>query len=232
MGRLKGLLLGALAAVAVAAPASSGTLDIYVGYADGIRGALFSPSPFCGGATFTDGNCIGGYTGYDTGAIWVRNNTGASVTLTGLNVQDSIAKNFAIWTFPITLANGESAMFFENAGNNFDSSDFSNAAGTGIGGTGSAAGDCNHSNGYFPTINLSFGGSNHALSDSAQVLNTGGFDFACIGNENLGWRLLGTTGIGVRGNQIPEPATLSFIGAGLAGAAALRRRRKAIKTAS
>ena len=58
--------------------------------------------------------------------------------------------------------------------------------------------------------------------------DTGGFDLACAGNESLGWRPIGTTGIGNPGNQLaPEPGTNVLLATGVVGLGMVLRRRRA-----
>src|SRR5262249_1092157 len=46
-----------------------------------------------------------------------------------------------------------------------------------------------------PNITVTIGGTPQAFMDTAHVLDTGGFDLSCRGNESLQWRQIGTTGI-------------------------------------
>src|SRR5262249_60222614 len=67
------------------------------------------------------------------------------------------------------------------------------------------------------------------LTDSGQVLNTGGFDRAFDGtNESLGWRDVGTTGIAdPAGDQAaPEPTSAILLAMTLLGAAGYVRSRR------
>ena len=156
----------------------------------------------------------------------------------------------------LTLAAGQSGIFtqFPNSGENFDSSDQgifggtppanlepNNADGNGntnlIGGcsspssfytAGQASGACNPSNA--PVISFKENGNSMSFVDSGFVLDTGEWDFVNNsafgedGNESINWNSLGGTS---RGGTVPEPFTLSIFGAGVAGMAALRRRKKA-----
>ena len=213
-------LLGAalVAMMAATSPAGAGSLDVYVGYADGLRGSPNFPNPWCGSVTIEDGNCTAGYTSWDTGAVLLVNNTGGDLTLTSLTV-DVGGTTFDIWDSVIGLGQvlhvGNDVALFENSGNNFDSSDVPiTCTPTGV----------------IPVVHVGIGGSITDYSDTGQILNTGGIDPpTCTGaNEALGWRLIGTTDFNNPGNQfgVPEPISLSLFGAGLAGVVAMRRRRQ------
>jgi len=207
-----------VAMMALPSVASAGTLDVYVGYADGLRGSPNFPNPWCGSLTITDGNCSAGYTSWDSGAVLLVNNTGGDLTLTSLTVNVG-GTVFDIWGAEIGLGQvlhvGNDVALFENSGNNFDSSDVPiTCSPTGV----------------IPIVHVGIGGSITDYNDSGMILNTGGIDPPSCGasNEALGWRLIGTTDFNNTGNQIgvPEPITLSLFGAGLAGALAIRRRKK------
>jgi hypothetical protein len=67
------------------------------------------------------------------------------------------------------------------------------------------------------------------LTDSGQILNTGGFDRAFDGtNESLGWRDVGTTGVAdPAGDQAaPEPTSVILVCMILLAAAGYARKRR------
>lgn len=193
--------------------------DIFVGYADGIRGSANFPSIWFGDAGV---NGYGGgslTSGSDTGAFMIRNKgTSAfsisTVTVTGF--QDG--STYTLWNALLGadgdgILAGEVGVFAQTSNYNFDTSDtspgFSNS----------------FRSSAIPVITFNFSdGTVATCRDTGQILNTAGFDTASIGNEALGWRLCGTTGIDHPGNQIPEPTTLALVGLGLL-AATLKGRR-------
>ena len=206
---------------ACAAAQAAPSFSIFLGYADGLRGSTNFPSIWQGdpNVIFNGGGSVTANS--DTGAIMLRN-TGTSV----FSITDLVASGFdlggpfQLWSSFLsggqTLSPGQNAIFTQTGNYNFDTSDFNN-------GTQALPSTSQ------PTVTFSFGdGSSAVCHDTAQVLNTGGFDTATIGNEALGWRLCGTTGIGNPGNQIPEPGTFGLAGLALLGlAGGLRRRRAA-----
>lgn len=195
------LVVGLLAAQVQAGPVP---LEIQVGYADGLRGGLFFPSPWFGdaGVQSFNGNSGGGI---DSGAIRLINNDVVSHTITGLHVDGfDNGADFKIWdaSFPIVLLPGNSAIFTENSGNNFDSSDqpIVTVPGTNTG---------------LPVVHFIIDGSSLDATDTKQVLNTEGFDPGFFGtNENHAWRDIGTVG-GPAGT--PEPGSITLLGFGIAG---------------
>jgi len=152
----------------------------------------------------------------------------------------------------VTLHAGEGAIFAANAGDNFDTSDSASAAFTGASQTGTTfdASTNNCSNGpiaasvactgSFPILTFTINAGGSVFNDTAHVLDTGGYDSAQYShihtggggvpvfntNESLGWRPIGTTGIGNPGGggSVPEPASLAVLGLGILGVAAIRRR--------
>ena len=207
-----------LAGMAQAAP----SVDIYLGYADALRGSPNFPSIWFGdvGVNGYGGGSL--IAGADTGGIMIRNTGSTAFAITSVTVngfQDG--SSYTLWNAMLAadgdgILGGEMGIFAQTADYNFDTSDTSPG----------------FSNGFrssaIPVVTFTFSdGSTATCRDTGQVLNTAGFDTASIGNEALGWRLCGTTGIDHPGNQIPEPVSLALVGLGLLGAAMGSRRRSA-----
>lgn len=201
-------------AIAGSARVASAQANIFVGYADGLRGAPNFPSPWFGSPSvqFFEGTSV---PGADAGAIMIQNNTASAFTINAFSV-DIGGSLFNLWTLPITLNPGMNAIFTETAHYNFDTSDPGN-------------GTCSPSSiPVVPQVNVTINGTSSSFNDTGLILTTDGFDFAnCRGNEALGWRSIGTTGVGNPGNQIaPEPGTIGLFGTGLLGLAGFLRRRR------
>jgi hypothetical protein len=122
------------------------------------------------------------------------------------------------------------------AAQNFDTTDvddFFNDTGIGINGIGGCTvlSDLTSAQqtacaAHDPIITFNENGNPVSLTDTGSILNTGGYDFvlnSSDGNESIPWNLIGTPGT----RSVPEPITLSIFAAGLVGAAAMRRRKKA-----
>lgn len=184
-----------------ALPAFADSYTVSVGYADGLRGPGFFPSPWSGdpGVTFVGGSGGGAF---DAGAILITNTSGGSITVNDIsvNINGSI---FDLWGSN-TLAAGDQLIVTQTADFNFDTSDVALAGSS-----------CGFGNSVVPTVAVTVDGVQTSFNDSGQVLNTSGYDFACQGNESFAWRPIGTFG-GPSG-QTPEPASLMFLGAGVLG---------------
>jgi hypothetical protein len=224
------LTAGALA-LAIPAISLAGSVTVFVGYADDLRPSPFFPNPWSGSGSV--GLFAGNATNIDAGAIRIENNTGAAITIDSISATVPTAGGlFSLWTgfLPFVLADGQDAIFTQTTQYNFDTSDF------GASGLNSAT-NCDPGNPFAianpafcasiaPSVTLSINGSSSTMTDSAHVLDTGGFDFvnanpcpvpgdtpgAC--NESLQWRPIGTTGITNPGG-VPEPGTISLMAGGL-----------------
>ncbi len=254
MKRLLLLSLILLVAFAVSVPPASAQVNVSVGYADNTRSSPFFPLPWSTstGVQFFYGNPTGAQSSlpagtYDSGAIMLTNTSGTSSftldsisvtvpTWTGGGIGTNVATNLNEWaafTFPVTVGPLQSIILTQNgninANNEFDTSDFG-AAGL------NATTNCDPTNAFAianpafclsiaPTVTVVIDGVSTTLTDSGQVLDTGGFDLATVGNESLQWRQIGTSGVSNPGGVTPEPASLLLMGSGLLGLAGMVRRK-------
>jgi len=246
------ILISAALLLGLLLPFQANAVDVQVGYADNLRPSAFFPSPF-----FGDPNVH--FLGedptthqLDSGAVRIFNNTAVNFTVTSLEVKmrNGAGTDYNLWAAliggGILLLPGQSAIFVQTSGENFDSSDFDVLLATNSPfnncSTGALASTATCTNN--PAQVILNGGA--PLLDTGHVLDTGGFDTVssnpCVGgnnvaggntpgscNESLQWRDIGTTGIqNPGGNRVPEPATLLLLTSGLTGLFVLRYRRKQI----
>lgn len=181
--------------------------DVYVGYADGLRGGADFPDPFAVGGTFMVGSnaytvtlFAGDNTTEDSGAVMLINNSGSDMTINGLTVNDR-ANGFVytLWGSFLgagyTLHPNEAAIFAQTAGENFDTSDFGgNTHATSYAGFDPTTNNC--SNGPIaaeascvnnsPIVTFTIGGTPTDLFDTGHVLDTGGYDSAGYNHLHTG----------------------------------------------
>lgn len=232
--RLRQFLLAIFAVMIMSSLALAGPVTIFVGYADNLRPSPFFPSPWSGDASV--GLFAGGGT-FDAGAVRIRNDGATPISIDALTVTIRPAGSpavFTIWggSLPYTLAPGMDAIFTQTFSYNFDTSDFpivpaSISDNCSVGPTAATAICTSNA----PVVAFTLDGVLTTFSDSAHVLDTGGFDAVCClpdGNESLGWRKIGTTGVGDPAGEggVPEPGTMSLVVPALGGLYWLRRRKK------
>ncbi len=213
----------ATACLALLAPvaATAGTYAVSVGYADGLRGTGFFPSPWSGdsGVTFLGTTAPGA----DAGAIMITNTSGSAISVESVDVAINGTGVGGLWaaSFPLSLAVGGILILTETAHYNFDTSDVHFIVGGGdpCDGIGADPAVCATT---FPTVTIGVDGVTTVFDDTGHVLDTEGFDFAAVGNESFAWRPIG----GKAGpSGIPEPASLALLGLGLVAGATVRRRK-------
>jgi hypothetical protein len=227
------LAMFCLAAIGASAPiARAGLVEVGVGYADGLRpnvGTPF-PTPWRGDAGVHFIGESNPNASFECGVICFNNIGTSDIVLDpGLTVDGfQNGASFQLWDgiigTGVTIAPGEMAIVAQTVEYDFDTSD--QTSGT----------ETNPDN-FKPVIHASFDGGTTTASyiDTAQVLNTGGFDLAlkiapATGqgtNESLRCRKIGTTGINDPfGNTVPEPGSLSLLLGGLPVLGLAIRRRK------
>ena len=171
-------------------PTTAASIAVYVGYADNLRAGPNFPVPWRGspGVVF-----IGENGTFDAGAIRIDNISGAAITVDNVSVDlQRPGPVFSLWGSFTIPANGI-AILSQTNGENFDTSDFPIV---GCGATFSPTDP------RIPKVTITIGGVATAYLDTAHVLDTGGFDLACLSNESLQWRLIGTTGIANSSGQV------------------------------
>lgn len=238
----RNLVLAAIMGVVLASPFRAGaTVDVFtvsVGYADNLRPYTVGfPVPFQGSPQTTFIGSSDSVGGYDAGVVAISSNAGNTIpfSITSLVVDVPTIASYNIWIgSPIfqnpanwvsgkvgVLDPGQTAVFTQTNGDNFDTSDtglyYGNSPGV--------------SNGIIPTVTVGLGIIGEAgdfqltYQDNVEVLNTGGFDPDA--NESTPYRLIGESGIYTPYTPTPEPPTWLLIGIGIISMAfkGVRRRR-------
>jgi RHS repeat-associated protein/uncharacterized repeat protein (TIGR01451 family) len=181
----------------------TGTLAVSVGYADNLRPSSSFPIPWQGAPNVI----FIGNGGFDAGAIRLDNLTNAPLTIDKVVVDvGRPGPFFDIWPHSITIPAQNSLILTQDAGENFDTSDFP------IVGCGQPL---SPNETRIPKVSITIAGVTTDFMDTGHVLDTGGFDLACQGNESLQWRPIGTTGIGNTSLTIALTPAISVQAAGV-----------------
>ena len=150
-------------------------LNVFVGYANNLEqlpvppGAFPSPWEGSPDVVFVGCGCL-----YDAGAVRFDNTSDGPVTLSSVSVKIGNFK-FAPWSTDLTVPAHQSLILTETQSpSNFDTSD-------------TPVNNCRQT-GVIPVVRVVIAGSTLRFHDVQQVLNTGGFDAKCTGNESRPWR--------------------------------------------
>jgi hypothetical protein len=191
------LLVSTVVAVpATTASAAPAGVDIWVGYADTLRGTSANfPTPWAAdpGVIFQSrpDQCHQGQNNCDSSAIRLTNNSGSPVTVNSVVVKFSTCI-FDSWTHNVSVPAGGQLILADMGGAGatgcpnggiFDGSD--------IGANGTVA-NCTPS-GVIPQVQATIDGTLVTANDTGQVMNTGGVDRAlCVTpNESIVWTKIG-----------------------------------------
>jgi RHS repeat-associated protein len=159
-------------------------LQVSVGFADSSSPSLSFPEPW--NETNPAINFVGAGTSFQAGAIRLDNTATSPVTVDKVTVDlGRPGPVFELWTNFTLPANG-SAILTQTQNGNFNSS------ASPIVGCGQplAANETR-----IPKVTITIAGAGTDYLDTAHVLDTGGFNSSCRGNQSLDWRPIGTTGI-------------------------------------
>lgn len=167
-----------------ATPVLSGAgLSVSVAFADSATASADFPTPWQGAPNVL---YLGGGAPVNAGAIRIDNTSGAPVPVERVTVdlqRDNAV--FSLWTNFVIPANG-SAILTQTQPGNFDTSAYPITT---------CGGALQPNDPRVPKITVSIAGVAESFLDTAHVLDTGGFDSSCRGNESLQWRAVGTRGI-------------------------------------
>jgi RHS repeat-associated protein len=172
-----------LFALPLQAPGDS-QLQISVGFADSSSASANFPEPWNEPNPLI--NFVGGGSTYRAGAVRLDNPGSLPVTVDSVKVDlGRPGPVFQLWQNVLVPAGG-SAILTQTQNGNFNTS-ASPIVGCGL----PLAAD----EARIPKITITIAGTSTNYPDSAHVLDTGGFDSSCRGNQSLEWRPLGTSGI-------------------------------------
>jgi RHS repeat-associated protein/uncharacterized repeat protein (TIGR01451 family) len=176
-------------------------LGVHVGFADSVTPKADFPTPWQGAPNVV---YVGGGSPVNAGAIRLDNNSGVPVRIDRVDVDLQRGNaQFSLWPAFAIPAWG-SAILTQTLPGNFDTSAYPIAPCGGALPTGETR---------IPKITVTSDGSSMSFLDTAHVLDTGGFDSSCRGNESVQWREIGTLGIEApSGDLMLSPSNLSGSG--------------------
>jgi RHS repeat-associated protein len=157
-------------------------LSVSVAFADSATPSASFPTPWQGAPNVV---YLGGGSPVNAGAIRIDNTSGAPVPVERVTVdlqRDNAV--FSLWTNFVIPANG-SAILTQTQPGNFDTSAYPIAT---------CGGTLQPNDPRVPKITVSIAGVTESFLDTKHVLDTGGFDSSCRGNESLQWRPVATRG--------------------------------------
>jgi RHS repeat-associated protein len=185
---------GATVAVGAIALGRS-ALSVYVGYADTLRPSGVFPVPWQGSPNTV---FLGRGPVFDAGAVRLDNASDAPLAVDSVVVDlGRPGPVWNLWGSFVVPARG-AAILTQDRLFGFDTSDFPLV-------------DCGQPLAFgdprVPRVTVTIGGTATTWFDHGHILDTGGFDLLCQGNESLSWRLIDTTGITSNGAFTLAPAT-------------------------
>jgi len=164
--------------------AQDSPLEVSVGFADNSSASANFPEPWNEANPLI--NFVGGGTVYRAGAIRIDNPGNSPVTVDSVKVDlGRPGPVFQLWQ-NIVVPSGGSAILTQTQDGNFTTS-ASPIVGCGL--------TLAQNEARIPKVTVTIAGTSTDYSDSAHVLDTGGFDSSCRGNQSLEWRPVGTSGI-------------------------------------
>lgn len=202
------------ALVPVTEAAAATGVNVFVGYADSLRGQPTFPNPWDGSPNVTFDGCTG-VCSFDSGAVRVSNDSTVSVVVNKVTVHIDTCP--FIWSGPFTLAPGHSLITTQTGsvpvGGCITSPDPSSFDSSDIGFNKATYSGCTN-NGLIPTVDVTVDGITTSSTDSGQVLNTRGIDPAICGptNESTQWTLIGRVSCPGQNLSLAPPSQTHSVG--------------------
>ncbi|HEX3155413.1 MAG TPA: Ig-like domain repeat protein, partial [Candidatus Angelobacter sp.] len=163
--------------------AQDSPLEVSVGFADNSSPSANFPEPWNESNPLV--NFVGSGTVYHAGAIRLDNPRSLPVTVDSVKVDlGRPGPVFQLWQNIVVPAGGSTILTQTQDGN------FNTSASPIVGcGLALASNETR-----IPKITITIAGTSTDYPDTAHVLDTGGFDSSCRGNQSLQWRSVGTAG--------------------------------------